>query len=113
MSLNDGILQALNDLKDRWWIPQAACRDTDPDTFFPSQPDSAGQTGAKGLEAARTICRTCPVQPECLEYALTHHEKFGVWGGTSERERRKIRRARANGDPTAGRMPPTPNQESA
>ncbi len=63
-----------------------ACRGADPDVFFPDQ----GQS----LEPARRICAECVVRDECLEYALDNRERFGVWGGTSERERRRLRRAR-------------------
>lgn len=63
-----------------------ACRGVDPDVFFPDQ----GQS----LEPARRICADCAVRDECLEYALDNRERFGVWGGTSERERRRLRRDR-------------------
>lgn len=46
------------------------------------------------VQTARAICAECPVQQECLEYALTHHEIFGVWGGRTERERRKLLKER-------------------
>ena len=59
----------------------------DPDLFFPER-------GASTREA-KEVCRGCVVREECLEYALTNGEKFGIWGGMSERERRRIRRARA------------------
>ena len=66
-----------------WWHA-AACKDIDPDLFHPSE----GQSTA----AARAVCATCPVRPECLDWALRNGERFGVWGGTSERERRRMRR---------------------
>ena len=59
----------------------------DPDLFFPER-------GASTREA-KSVCRACPVQQECLEFALSNGEKFGIWGGMSERERRRVRRARA------------------
>lgn len=46
---------------------------------------------------AKEVCRGCVVRQDCLEYALAHGEKFGIWGGMSERERRRVRRARAHG----------------
>jgi len=74
------------------WRQAAACRDTDPDLFFP-----VGTTGPAidQIEAAKAVCRACVVQNECLEYALVNGEKFGIWGGLSERERRRLRRQRA------------------
>jgi WhiB family redox-sensing transcriptional regulator len=54
--------------------------------FFPNRGGSS--------KAARAMCAGCPVRPECLEYALNNKEAFGIWGGTSERERRKLRRAK-------------------
>ncbi|MCL4449452.1 MAG: WhiB family transcriptional regulator [Actinobacteria bacterium] len=59
----------------------------EPDLFFPER-------GASTREA-KAVCRGCIVRGECLEYALKNGERFGIWGGTSERERRRIRRARA------------------
>ncbi len=63
-----------------------SCRGVDPDIFFPDRGDS--------LAPAKAVCAECIVRDECLEYALANGERFGVWGGTSERERRRIRRAR-------------------
>lgn len=68
-----------------------SCRGTDPDVFFPDRGES--------LEPAKSICAECIVRDECLEYALENRERFGVWGGTSERERRRIRRARRDATP--------------
>lgn len=72
------------------WRTLAACRDTDPDLFFP-----VGTTGAAvdQIEAARAVCHSCEAQPACLEFALTTNQESGVWGGTSEDERRKLRKA--------------------
>ena len=72
---------------DRAWQRQANCMGVDPDLFFPER-------GASTREA-KEVCRGCVVREECLEYALANGEKFGIWGGLSERERRKIRRRRA------------------
>ena len=63
-----------------------ACRGTDPNLFFPDRGES--------LEPAKRICGECVVRDECLEHALLNGERFGVWGGTSERERRRLRRTR-------------------
>lgn len=68
------------------WVTQGACQGHDPDLFFPTQGESVAQ--------AKAICGDCPVREACLEYALENGEKFGIWGGTSERERRRIRSQR-------------------
>jgi WhiB family redox-sensing transcriptional regulator len=69
------------------WQNYANCLGVDPDLFFPER-------GASTKEA-KAVCRACVVREECLEYALVNGEKFGIWGGLSERERRRLRRARA------------------
>jgi WhiB family redox-sensing transcriptional regulator len=69
------------------WQAQANCMGVDPDLFFPER-------GASTREA-KEVCRGCVVREDCLEYALVNAEKFGIWGGLSERERRRIRRRRA------------------
>jgi WhiB family transcriptional regulator, redox-sensing transcriptional regulator len=71
------------------WRDLASCRDTDPDLFFP-----VGTTGPaiEQIENAKAVCRQCEVQTECLEYALASNQDSGIWGGTSEEERRAIRR---------------------
>lgn len=69
------------------WQDQANCLGVDPDLFFPEQGEST--------LAAREVCRGCVVRMDCLEYALVNGEKFGIWGGLSERERRRLRRGRA------------------
>lgn len=66
------------------WQERALCAQTDPEAFFPEK-------GGSTREAKR-ICLTCPVRNECLEYALAHDERFGIWGGLSERERRRLKR---------------------
>ncbi|MBM3691874.1 MAG: WhiB family transcriptional regulator [Actinobacteria bacterium] len=72
---------------DRRWQERANCLGVDPDLFFPER-------GASTREA-KAVCRGCEVRDECLEYALDQGEKFGIWGGLSERERRRVRRQRA------------------
>jgi len=76
------------------WQENANCLGVDPDLFFPER-------GASTREA-KEVCRGCVVREDCLEYALVHGEKFGIWGGMSERERRRIRRARATARRAAG-----------
>jgi WhiB family redox-sensing transcriptional regulator len=73
--------------QDRDWQSSANCMGVDPDLFFPER-------GASTREA-KEVCRGCVVREDCLEYALANGEKFGIWGGLSERERRRLRRARA------------------
>jgi len=69
------------------WDEAALCGQTDPDAFFP---DVGGSS-----RAAKKVCRGCLVRAECLEYALAHGERFGIWGGASERERHRMLKARA------------------
>ena len=67
------------------WQERALCAQTDPEAFFPEK-------GGSTREAKR-ICSGCDVKAECLDYALANDERFGIWGGLSERERRRLRRA--------------------
>lgn len=80
--MGDLMTSAVNDI----WQTQANCIGVDPDIFFPER-------GAS-LQPAKSVCFSCPVRTPCLEFALEHREKSGVWGGTSERERRRIIRHR-------------------
>lgn len=66
------------------WMEHAKCLDADPDAFFPEK-------GGSTREAKR-ICGACEVREECLSYALANDERFGIWGGMSERERRRMKR---------------------
>jgi WhiB family transcriptional regulator, redox-sensing transcriptional regulator len=68
------------------WMLNGLCRERDPSFFFPSD--------GVGVDRARKVCAGCPVQEECLEYALRYRIEHGVWGGASERERRRILRSR-------------------
>ncbi|MFE3516111.1 WhiB family transcriptional regulator [Streptomyces sp. NPDC059166] len=74
------------------WRMHAACRDADPDLFFP-----IGSSGPALVQAeeAKAVCATCPVQEQCLEWALENAQDSGVWGGTDENERRALKRRRA------------------
>jgi WhiB family redox-sensing transcriptional regulator len=65
-------------------VAAAECLQADPETFFPEK-------GGSTREAKR-ICAQCTVREQCLDYALEHDERFGIWGGLSERERRRLRR---------------------
>src|SRR5215475_2614241 len=71
---------------DMEWMAVGNCREESPSLFFPSD--------GVGVEVARRICATCPVKSPCLEYALANGIDHGVWGGASERERRRIARRR-------------------
>jgi WhiB family redox-sensing transcriptional regulator len=71
---------------DTEWMARGSCKDVPPSTFFPSD--------GTGVDAAKKICAGCPVATACLEYALRNRIDHGVWGGASERERRRILRAR-------------------
>jgi WhiB family redox-sensing transcriptional regulator len=70
------------------WRKRAACRGIDVEIFFPESDDDAEAEAAKG------VCAVCPVRQACLEHALAQREREGVWGGTTERERRRILRQR-------------------
>lgn len=73
--------------QDLSWQERALCAQTDPEAFFPEK-------GGSTREAKR-VCLSCDVRSECLEYALGHDERFGIWGGLSERERRRLKRRSA------------------
>jgi WhiB family redox-sensing transcriptional regulator len=86
------------------WQAEALCAETDPEAFFP---EKGGST-----RAAKSICNgsknaaPCPVKDQCLAYALEHDERFGIWGGLAERERRSLKRAQ-DPMPRAPQPPPT------
>jgi WhiB family redox-sensing transcriptional regulator len=67
-------------------MEQGACRGCDPALFFPERGENGGQ--------AKLICSVCPVRVECLDHALASHERYGVWGGQTDKERRAEARAR-------------------
>ena len=66
------------------WQDSALCAQTDPEAFFPEKGGSTRE--------AKKVCASCEVRSECLDYALSNDERFGIWGGLSERERRKLKR---------------------
>jgi WhiB family transcriptional regulator, redox-sensing transcriptional regulator len=82
---NDEPFVLVDDAEEQDWQERALCAQTDPEAFFPEK-------GGSTREAKR-ICAGCEVRAECLDYALAHDERFGIWGGLSERERRRLRRA--------------------
>ncbi len=80
------------------WQTQALCAQVDPEAFFPEK-------GGSTREPKR-VCRGCPVRVECLEYALEHQERPGIWGGVTERNRRRLARGRAQQPPAPAPAPP-------
>jgi len=74
------------------WRREASCKDTDPELFFP-----IGTTGQALIQIteAKIVCKDCAVRAKCLDFALETNQDWGIWGGTSEDERREIRRRRA------------------
>ena len=78
------VLDTLNEVLS--WQERALCAQTDPEAFFPEKGGSTRE--------AKKVCLTCDVRGSCLEYALAHDERFGIWGGLSERERRRLRMGR-------------------
>lgn len=91
-----GELAALADLlvatkKEQTWQELALCAETDPEAFFPEK-------GGSTKDAKRT-CLACDVKDQCLKYALDNDERFGIWGGLSERERRKMKKRNLGGTP--------------
>jgi WhiB family transcriptional regulator, redox-sensing transcriptional regulator len=80
------------------WRHRAACRDEDPELFFPV---SEAGPGARQTEQAKAVCAGCPVRARCLEYALDNGLDYGIFGGTTETERRMLRRRARYGRPAA------------
>lgn len=79
--------------RDMTWRGQAACRNLDTEIFFPDSEADAGP--------ALSVCAACPVRAECLDWAIATRQHDGVWGGTTESERKRIRRRRAAAARTA------------
>jgi WhiB family redox-sensing transcriptional regulator len=82
--VNVGQIEIAEDDSALSWQESALCAQTDPEAFFP---EKGGST-----RDAKKVCVGCEVRGECLEYALAHDERFGIWGGLSERERRKFKK---------------------
>ncbi|CAM3163869.1 Transcriptional regulator WhiB [Arthrobacter ulcerisalmonis] len=76
--------QGFDDEGELGWQTDALCAQTDPEAFFP---EKGGST-----RDAKKVCGACNVRSQCLEYALANDERFGIWGGLSERERRRLRK---------------------
>jgi WhiB family transcriptional regulator, redox-sensing transcriptional regulator len=75
----------LGDLESTAWMQRGVCGQTDPEAFFPE--------GGSDSRPARAVCAGCPVRVECREYAVDRPDLLGIWGGTSARERQRLRRA--------------------
>ena len=106
-------MTAMNEPDD--WRSRGACVSADPDLFFPVSSAGAGQ---RQEEKARAFCGRCQVRPQCLAFALATRQAHGVWGGTTEDERRRLRQAehqpeqrssRRPGTLSGGRPPPQPD----
>ena len=81
-------------IRDTEWMSGALCQDQPNDLLWFPDP----KTPAGSLKQAKSICRACPVQPECLHYAMTHRV-YGIWGGLSETERSRLRGPRRSQTP--------------
>jgi WhiB family redox-sensing transcriptional regulator len=81
------------------WQGHGACRDVDPELFFPDNPTTAREQ----TQAAKAVCLACPVLITCQDYALTNGEEWGVWGALTAREREQIRNPKAKDTETAKR----------
>ncbi|HEY3906453.1 MAG TPA: WhiB family transcriptional regulator [Streptosporangiaceae bacterium] len=86
-------------LSDEWW-DLAACRDAEPEVFFPI---SATAASRDTVQRAKAVCSSCPVQSQCLRYALRHRQEQGIWGGLTEDERRLLSRRLARNERAATR----------
>ena len=84
MQHDDDLLGLFGLGEEQTWQERALCAQTDPEAFFPEKGGSTRE--------AKKICTGCEVRSECLEYALAHDERFGIWGGLSERERRRLKK---------------------
>lgn len=89
----DMSLHNLNETESKWW-DQGACRGLDSSIFYPDDEVEA--------QSAKAVCSGCAVQRACLDHALTFREKSGVWGGATERDRRRIIRQRRSSNSASG-----------
>lgn len=79
------------DFDDQPWAVDALCAQIGGDFWFPDK-DGTGEPGQNHARQAKKICAACPVRNQCLAYAIDHDERYGIWGGLSERERRSIKK---------------------
>ena len=77
------------------WTDRAACRDADPDLFFPVTEDRTRRAIAAQVARAKTVCARCPVWSQCLSYAVETRQDHGIWGGLTASERRRLARGGA------------------
>jgi WhiB family transcriptional regulator, redox-sensing transcriptional regulator len=84
----------------RDWLSRSACLGADPDVFFPISSTAAA---APQVARAKAICADCPVRPTCLDFAMANRDLQGIWGGTTDEERRKARRSKARSAARAAR----------
>jgi WhiB family redox-sensing transcriptional regulator len=82
------VFETFPQLPNEPWMQEGLCAQTDPDSFFPDKGGSARE--------AKRVCLNCPVREECLQYALEHNERWGVWGGETERARRRMQIEKRN-----------------
>ena len=85
-SIKQDLFKVATSSADVEWQGSALCAQTDPEAFHP---EKGGST-----KEAKRVCQACEVKDECLEYALEHNMRFGIWGGLSERERRRLQKSR-------------------
>ena len=88
-TLNRTDMAARRDTAEDWRL-RGACGNEDPELFFPVGETSS--TSKRQIEQAKSVCAVCPVRSRCLAEALANSDTYGIWGGTSEDERRKLRR---------------------
>ena len=89
-------IQPLDEITDKMdWQEDAACRRHDNVVFFgPDQGESELEKQAREMKA-KSICHTCPVKEPCLEFAMETNQKYGIWGGMTDKERASLKRRRA------------------
>jgi WhiB family redox-sensing transcriptional regulator len=85
------------------WTNRAACRDADPDLFFPVTEDRTRRAIAAQVDRAKGVCARCPVWSQCLSYAVETRQDHGIWGGLTASERRRLARS---GTGTGTERPP-------
>lgn len=92
------------------WREQALCRDVDTEVFFPI---GSGPRAMEVADVAKAICATCPVQVQCLRFAVATNQQYGIWGGCDEEERRMIRRRLRSERSAAGAGGPVEPHQAA
>ena len=85
-----GLRESLEQLRDSKWLQDAACQDVDDASIFFSH--NGHTEGLQDVYEAKLYCAECPVREECLDHAMTNNERYGIWGGLDEKERRRLKR---------------------